>query len=101
MLPAIKVSAGKCQGKAAGSEEGHGQFESTAPLQVLGHWRLSPARRVGAHLALCTHVQFTGDETLQGDLEGGSAWLGRGWGAEGGALFWEKVSPHPRDALVI
>lgn len=83
MLPAIKVTARKCQGKAAGSTEVMVSSKHS-PLQVLGHRCISPARRVGACLSL--HICLVAG-MLQGDLEGGSGW-------EGDALFWGKVSPR-------
>lgn len=83
MLSAIKVSARKRQGKAAGSM---GVMVSSKHSPTSSSWPLvSLSCPQGWGSPLSAHVQFTAAQTLKGDLEGGSGW---GRGAGGG-----EVSP--------
>lgn len=89
MLPAIKVSARKCQGKAAGSVE---VMVGSKHRLTSSSWPVVPLScPQGWGSPLPAHVQFTEAERLQGDLEGGS-----GWG--GGQCAGGKSPP---DSLVI
>lgn len=88
MLPAIKVSARKCQGKATGSM---GVMVGSKRSPASSSWPLVPLScPQGGGSPLPAHVQFTAAQTLKGDLEGGSGW---GWDALGGV--------SPPDSLVI